>query len=720
VMQALVLLAGMSLTDLPLTELRRPTTPSLKALVTELVELPHFPKVALSIRSKLKDASAWLQSATTDPIMRARYSRHLQGFELPANIDPSDPQAAALQLRQQLCTEQNRDILLKGGLDQLIKSVLPSAQPLGEVLESGWSCICSEFQVTSEYTTFATALIGLGAPDVSMNVQIQQFVAAIKALIPAVMGNKGMCSEGCSNFLKDAGNWVLRSVTWEIISPDADLGYLPPLSQLNGLPDAFVECLCGAISWSAFASLLSTDIADFLSSGMSSIADFYYDGSDYTKSLQTAATSTFESAIISVARYPTFLFGPTGLCAGGCDTAFKIVVEYIRDVIAAVLLNSVPSLSSVSSAVDAVNTNNIHGCVCGGTLNWQKMMTGVASTLEMVAGNSSIATSLQDEGVMYSAADAAYMVLGNAFGPFFLCSSSSCKSLTSSIREIISRLSDQGSAIIGQSAADILPAISGIEWCPADGTSSGYRLAQTYSLSETVESFTTTKQGTFKQKLVDQINKAVTGPVKLTRSSVNLVVSPGSINVEADITVAQPTLARDVQAGMASMTSASPAQLSSLLGVSVTKPPTAVVEEDITVSEPKSSPSGSGGTGNTMVIAIGAGVAVVIILLLCLTVKMCMFRKQAAITTQVPTKGSKQANMGQGTAMQCGHGGVQAVRPAPPPLPGRQNSLPSGWTRLHDQENGRDYFYNENTGESTWDKPGDDRLPPYTKVSDNI
>ena len=33
------------------------------------------------------------------------------------------------------------------------------------------------------------------------------------------------------------------------------------------------------------------------------------------------------------------------------------------------------------------------------------------------------------------------------------------------------------------------------------------------------------------------------------------------------------------------------------------------------------------------------------------------------------------------------------------------DDLPTGWAQVHDPESGHAYFYNENTGESTWDRP---------------
>jgi len=100
---------------------------------------------------------------------------------------------------------------------------------------------------------------------------------------------------------------------------------------------------------------------------------------------------------------------------------------------------------------------------------------------------------------------------------------------------------------------------------------------------------------------------------------------------------------------------------------------------------------GSGSSSNTVGDSGGGsnmmyGVAAIVVLL---AVGGAVMYKKNKATTSPPPPAS------------AGGGMYPAAAPPPPP----SNALPAGWSEMRDPGSGAAYFYNANTGETTWTKP---------------
>jgi len=483
-----------------------------------------------------------------------------------------------------LCTEQNRAQL--SGLDILVQQALPRAKPLAPALDAGWSCLCSDFVVTAEYTDLANAIVGAigDAPSGDDgDAKAQRLVAAIRSIIPVFMGEQGVCSSGCREFVVQLGDWAIGSISWSTISPE--LAFLPPISQLEGLPATAMECVCSGVSWVEFAKLITADAFNDIKGAADGLPSL----SDPASAISAAFGSGFSLASVTTAvktalAYPAFLLGRDGFCAGECASSFKLVASYTKSV-AVALIGREASLTGVGEAVQALSTDGLHTCTCGGTLDWGALTRGVTGALEALGS-----VSLTNVG---GATQLPGQLLGVVFGPAFLCSSPTCKSMVSELMGIATSILpavQSGDDDDGGGDSSALDAMTGVAWCPRD-EAAGYTLRQTFVLDES-EPFTEAKQDAFKKRLVAALNDGVTGVVKLSVGAVELVdVSPDSVSVE--LVMAQPALATEVQAGMANWISTPPTTLSTMLGVAVAAPPTAAERAAIAASksEPMMCPS---------------------------------------------------------------------------------------------------------------------------------
>ena len=316
--------------------------------------------------------------------------------------DPSallTPSTLVKTLRTVLCTDRAVLSGIVSTLDADMQKSMPGAQPLEPVvMESGWSCICTDFQIGSEYDEAITTLMG-------GDVDETEVTKALLSLIPIVMGNGGLCSTGCRGFAKALGNWAIASISWSSLS--SDLASLPPLDTLSGLPNGGVDCLCeyvpllppmleggrtrttrptrtitlalipdpstphpdpipiptptrcSSVSWTDFAGLWTNDMATAVNGGAQA----------YTTGILTL-TSSMESALSDTARYPTFLLGPKGFCAAGCDSSFKMVASLAVELIAALMPQIDASLAVASAPVAAISIDRLHSCMCDGALDW--------------------------------------------------------------------------------------------------------------------------------------------------------------------------------------------------------------------------------------------------------------------------------------------------------------------------------------------------------------
>ncbi|KAL1495586.1 hypothetical protein AB1Y20_016947 [Prymnesium parvum] len=633
-----------------------PPTP-LGSLASRLVRLPTLHDTLSFFRSHAHAASPRLFASLP--------RRRMQSDEWDF---PPDAATQLAQFRRDNCTDA-----LKRSLDAQAAALSSSFElpPLSRVVDGAWRCVCRDFSLSPpEYAELFAAL----ASDAASDVKAPRVVAAVEALLPVLMGEGGLCASGCQDFIHALGDWLIGSFTWESLAqysalvgaPALDVPpSFPPLSALGGLPGAAVKCICSSFDWTKLASLFSDDIAEVVAAGLDA---------DDDDAWGTVATPAVEAAIESTSKYPSFLLGAQGLCSTGCEEASRIVSRFtIRAVGASV------EPASVGAAIEQMSADNLYACACGGTLEWQKMMGGLASAVDAAAESNDTSTSEDD---------VAYLALGNVFSPSFLCSSAACKATSADVMRIVSA--------VGAAEADAtLTEIGEYEWCPATDKA-GYNLEQTYTLDETLASFTVAKQDLFKSKLLSSLNAAMTGRVKLTAGAITLSVSAGSVLVDVSVTMAQAAVYADVESRMTELASTSVANLSALLGVTVAAAPSAVVSTDVAT---KQSAPPSEGSSTGLVVGIAAGAAVGVLALSLLAWQLSRRKSEALTSRGVSTKSHF---MPSGTDIMKSRG---------------EATLPPNWQKVHDPATGHDYFYNSATGQSTWTAPEDVQMDDLKKGS---
>lgn len=235
-------------------------------------------------------------------------------------------------------------------------------------------------------------------------------------------------------------------------------------------------------------------------------------------------------------------------------------------------------------------------------------------------------------------------ILSSVFTPYFLCSSPDCIALTSQVMDIARSI---GSL---DSGATEIVAFASNDWCPADATA-GSSITQAFTIAGDVSSFDATKQDTFKQGIVDQVNSVTTADYyRITKANVALSISAGSVNVVATVATSSSALEDAVQSTMTTLAGSTSASLSTTLGVTVES---VAAPTSLTIDATPATPVGgdNGGDSETgdsesglptaALIGIIAGAVVLVLVIIIVALVMCKKTAKApqgvTVTATVPS-----------------------------------------------------------------------------------
>jgi hypothetical protein len=351
---------------------------------------------------------------------------------------------------------------------------------------------------------------------------------------------------------------------------------------------------------------------------------------DQLSSLGNAAT---ERAFGAIATYPSFIFGPNGLCSSnGCQDVNIQSIAYGQSVLNAVLTQFGSDIPPpIVTAARGVDTTDLVTCFCGGTMDWGRSFRGIADTFGLIPTAPANAPAPTLEQTVGAFRPLIAGVLSSIFSPYGFCSSASCKRVTADIMALVDAL--KSSFVADQPWLGTELSFADIAWCPTNAFS-GSKLTQVFTIGGTVEAFNDAQQTLFKEKFVDAINAGSGNQfLKLTAGQVSLTISSGSVNVEASIDVSSPSLYAATAASLSTLASSTPADLTTTLGVTVEA---AAAPQTQAIAEGTDS-GGGGGSSNTGAIAGGVAAGVVVLVLVLAAMMMMMKKKQAAAPPQFDT-----------------------------------------------------------------------------------
>jgi len=356
-------------------------------------------------------------------------------------------------------------------------------------------------------------------------------------------------------------------------------------------------------------------------------------------------TDAYRGYVAGLAKFANFFASGDGTCSKtGCQALWRKVSKYGFDLAkGALTASSELSASLTGTLLASLAPEPFLECACGGTLDYTPMMQGFADALSENVGllgfsppsappgtsNASeasgttegsaigtIATSFIDNEETVRTRPLQAGLLSSIFSPFFLCSSETCKAVTSQILGLVDSVHQ--SLGVNDTGKEALTFAS-ISWCPADAATAGYFIEQEMVIGGTVEEFTPALQALFKKGVVAEINEAIGADsfLKITPAQVALSITPGSVNVGVGVTVSTPALSTGVSQGMGTIATMPANTLSSKFGVTVESAaaPKAPVTQAVSVSDPNNLPGGGGGgsgggdgDGNlAVVIGVSAG-----------------------------------------------------------------------------------------------------------------
>lgn len=578
----------------------------------------------------------------------------LAGFgDIAASLNGPNwtPQTTLDDFRRAFCSQKQA---AKDAVSGLLTSAAETVQlpPLDDVIDAIWPCLCTEMSLSdAAYAAFANAL--LANPQDTSNI-----IAQLKLVIPLIMGSKGVCGSSCQT-------GVAKFIEWAISAGQALLGleevraatpWVPSLSAgLGGTGSDFMTCFCSGVKWGKFAALIDDDTPAILQFVLELL------GGQESVLLQLA-TDTYRGYLAGLSKFAQFFASGDGTCSGtGCQALWQKVLKYGLDTFKG-LLNGVDGIALPANVVGALMPEPLLECTCGGTLDYAPMMQGLAFTVSQNIGilfgppsappptmpegtgstsettSTSTATSTSVIGGVIAGINIEQTrplqagVLSSVFSPYFLCSSAACKTLTSSVMDLVGAL---GQTLEADTPERDALSFSAIDWCPTEAGAAGVVIEQDLVIGGTVDEFTPVLQTALKQGVVDEINEAIGTDsfVKLTPAQVKLTITPGSVNVAVAVTVATPALVTGVSQGMTAIAAAPASTLTSKFGVTVESvaPPKAPVTQAVVVSD--LSKKG------------GGAVAIIGTLLICY---FCRSRKPKKSQPQMP---ASQANQPQAVPM---------------------------------------------------------------------
>ena len=201
----------------------------------------------------------------------------------------------------------------------------------------------------------------------------------------------------------------------------------------------------------------------------------------------------------------------------------------------------------------------------------------------------------------------------------------------------------------------------------------------------------------------------------VARSAVTLEIAAASVSIQAAISLladAAPTAADALSAGIL----ASPAALTAALA----REPAAAGIEVVAITAAPSVDATDSGDMDVTVIAVAVVVVGCALLALCLLYRRC--RRRGRPTPPPPTSGEKarrSVHRKRYSEFNAQEMSGSQPPPPPPPPPASFAPLPHGWSEQIDEQHGI-YYFNENTGESRWERPVADVVsstsspPPYS------